>query len=462
MRASRWWLGWLGLALLLVGVALPARNDPPFWDANVYVNQARYIAEHGWHLDAYRHPPDVLKPPVYASLLLGSVRALTPAPWALHATTWLLALVVLWATAALTRALGGDARAQWIAGALCATAPLLVGQVGLVQSDVALTALTTWAWVMLLDGRTGAWLLLTAAAVLTKESAYFLCVPALALLWLRAPGTTPRGRLWPTAQRAWLAAWPALVLLGWLVALQALTGNALPRLNRDALHPRYLPDALIHQFVEGGRLPLTLLAAWLLRRGEADPRLRTARWATGIGIVALPIFFFAPLPRYMLAGLPWLCALAALALAQWRRAARAVAVAALVVAQLIGWFGPSWHSNGGHHLDCNLQYRALLATQIAAVRAVAAAQPRRVLATFPMYFATTIPSYPGGLVAPLPTTLASPDASDAELCANDFLFDPDQTAPLDQVRARLAGRLRPWRTFGSEGFAVRVWRVACN
>jgi hypothetical protein len=477
VRARDRWLGWSALVLLLLGTAVPAIHDPPYWDANVYVNQGRYVADHGLALDAYRHPPDVLKPPLYASLVLGGVSALTRAPWALHVATWLFALLTLWATAALTRALGGDGRAQWIAGALCATSPLMVGQTGLVQSDLAMTALATWAWVMLLDGRVAGWLLLAAGAVLTKESAYFLCAPALALLWLRAAPSSSSSwtRAAATVRRAWLAAWPGVVLLGWLAALQALTGNAVPRLNRDALKPNYLVDALIHQLVEGGRLPLAILAALALRRrvtGEAhgptgdepaaDARLRSARWATAVGIAALPLLFFAPLPRYMLAGLPWLCALAAQPLAAWRPRSRVLAVAALVATQVIGWFGPSWHANGGHHLDRNLRYRRLLATQEQAVRAVAAERPRRVLAAFPIYFAAIDPPFEGWLDAPLPTTLAGPAATDASLCAADFFFDPDQTAPLDDVRARLQGRLRPWRTFGSDGIAVRVWRIDCN
>ena len=36
--------------------------------------------------------------------------------------------------------------------------------------------------------------------------------------------------------------------------------------------------------------------------------------ATALGVLALPLLFPAPLPRYMLPGLPLLCALAALGL----------------------------------------------------------------------------------------------------------------------------------------------------
>jgi hypothetical protein len=461
-------LAWLAIVVALVAAVAPALDDPPYWDANVYVNQGRYVAAHGLDLDAYRHPPDVLKPPLFASLVLGAVSAITRAPRALHLVSLLFACVTLAGTAALARALGGSARASWIAAALSGTAPLLVGQATLVQSDLPLTALATWAWVMLVRGRVAGWLVLAAAAVLTKESAYFLCAPALVLVWLRAaPAASWRAlsadRVWTTLRRGWLAAWPGLVLLGWLATLQWLTGNAVPRLNRDALRPNYIIDALVHELVEGGRLPLVVLAALALRRGRGpvDPETRAARTATAVGILALPLLFFAPLPRYMLPGLPLLCGLAALTLDEWGPRRRALAVGALVVTQVIGWFGPSWHANGGHHLDCNLQYRRLLHAQEEAVRAVAAEQPRRVLAAFPIFFATGAPAFEGWLPQPLPTTLADGALDDASLCANDFFFDPDQTAPLDEIKARLGGRLQPWRTFGPDGLAVRVWRIDC-
>src|SRR5207248_6763267 len=97
--------------------------------------------------------------------------------------------------------------------------------------------------------------------------------------------------------------------------LRALRGAALPRLNRDALGAHFILDTMIHQFVEGGRLALLPFAALALRRPQRDD----ARLATAAGLVALPLLFPAPLPRYMLAGLPWLGALAALGLMPLRR-----------------------------------------------------------------------------------------------------------------------------------------------
>ena len=189
-----------------------------------------------------------------------------------------------------------------------------------------------------------------------------------------------------TARRVLIYAWPAAVLLAWLATLHALTGHAVPRLNRDALGANFILDTMIHQLVEGGRILLVVLAVVALRVRRLDDARDDAVWATAAGVLALPLMFPAPLPRYMMPGLPLLCALAAFGL--WRLAARPRALVgiAVVVAQVAGWFGASWHANGGHHLDCNLRYRTLLRTQEAAVRAIAAERPRAVAAAFPLWF----------------------------------------------------------------------------
>lgn len=447
-------LAWAALALLTVAIAAPALDAPPYWDANVYFNQARLTVEDP---AALRHPPDgALKPPVFTSLVAGAAYRLWPGQRALHVAVVGFALALLFAVGALARALGGGERTALLAGLLCATAPLYVAQAGLVQSDLPMTALLTWAWVALLRGRTAAWLVLSALAVLTKESAYFVCAPALVFLWLQSGRSLPA-----TARRLVLAAWPGLVLLGWLVALRVLTGSAVPRINRDALRPNYVVDALIHELVEGGRLPLVVLAALALRLAVDDLRVQAARVATAVAVVALPLFFFAPLPRYMLPGLPLLCALAALALDGLSPRPRRLVTAALVATQVIGWFGPSWHSNGGHHLDCNLRWRRLVGVQRQVVDAVAAAHPRAVAAAFPFYWAFVDPPSAGWLPAPLPVVAADPSTPTAALCRADFFVDPDQSVPLDEVRARLGAALVPWRSFGPPGLSVRVWRVDC-
>lgn len=473
-------LAWTALGLLVTATAAIAFGDPPYWDANVYVNQARFAAAHGLHLAPWRHPPDVVKPPVFTTLVLGTAGALTHAPWALHLCVLGFALALLFGQGALVRALGGSERAALLAGLLCATAPLFVAQAELVQSDLPMTALATWAWVALLRGRTAGWLALSALAVLTKESAYFLAAPAFLFVGLPGDRAAPAGDTRPldtmrgtlargldlaapaaAARRLFVAAWPGLVLLAWLAALHAVTGHALPKLNRDALRPNYVVDALIHQLVEGGRLPLLALALWALALPTSAAHAR-ARLATALAVPALPLLFFAPLPRYMLPGLPALCALAALALDAWPRRGRAAAVAAaLVVTQVLGWFGPSWHSDGGHHLDCNLRFRRLLAAQREAVRAVAAAHPRRVVAAFPLFFAFTDPPFEGWLPAPIPALVPDPATPTAALCGADFFVDADQSAPAGETRARLAGALVPWRRFGAPGLSVRVSRIAC-
>jgi hypothetical protein len=440
-RATK--LGWLLVVLTVVGTAATALRDPPYWDSWVYVNQGRYAAAHGLDVDAWRHPPDVVKPPVFASLLLGLAARAGATPVAMHVVVLLLALALMAGTRELTLALGGDAAAALLAAALCATAPLFAAQVGLVQSDLPAAALATWAWVALVRERIAAWLVLAALAVLTKESAYFLCAPAAVLVWLRAGRSVAA-----TLRRVWIAAWPGVVLIAWMLALRALTGSAVPKLNRDALGAHFVVDTLIHEFIEGRWLVAAFALAAVLRDKGAAVR------ATAVGVAALPFMFPAPLPRYMMPGLPLLCALAALAITRYvPRQRRALAAGCLLAVNVAGWLGKSWHDNGGHHLDCNLQYRRVLAAQRAAVAAVAAEHPARAIAAFPLYFALRDAG-----IAPVLADATTPTSA---LCAAPWFVDADQSAPVDDARVRLAPSLRPWRSFGAPGFSVRVSRIDC-
>jgi hypothetical protein len=436
--------GWLGVVMIVVCTTLPTLRDPPYWDANVYVHEGRWASAHGLGLDAWRHFPDVLKPPVFAALVLGDVARADPL--AMHLAVLAFAIALVLATRSLTRALGGDERVALVAGVLCALSPLFVAQAGLTLSDLPMAALATWAWVALVRGRVRTWLVLSALAVLTKESAYFLCVPALVLEWLRA-GRSPGA----TARRVLVFAWPGLLLAAWLLALHGLTGHAVPRLNRDALGANFILDTMIHQLVEGGRILLVALAVVALRGRRTVDARDAATWATAAGVLALPLMFPAPLPRYMMAGLPLLCALAALGLERLVPRTRVLVGAAVAVAEVAGWFGPSWHANGGHHLDCNLRYRTLLHTQQGAVRAVAAERPRAVAAAFPLYFAFAD--------AGVPVVLAGAATPTAALCAADLFVDADQSAPVDDARDRV--HLVPWRSFGAPGLSVRVSRIDC-
>ncbi|HEY2745250.1 MAG TPA: hypothetical protein VGL86_11525 [Polyangia bacterium] len=442
MRATTF--GWLGVVMIVVCTTLPALRDPPYWDANVYVREGRWAATHGLGLDAWRHFPDVLKPPVFAALVLGDLARADPL--AMHLAVLGFALALVFATRSLVRALGGDEPEALVAGGLCALAPLFVAQAGLTLSDLPMAALATWAWVALVRGRVRWWLVLSALAVLTKESAYFLCVPAFVVEWLRANRS-----LQATARRALVFAWPGLVLAAWLGALHALTGHAVPRLNRDALGANFILDTMIHELVEGGRILLVALAVVALRARRLDEARGAATWATAAGVLALPLMFPAPLPRYMMAGLPLLCALAALGLWQLAPRTRAIVATAVAVAEVAGWFGASWHANGGHHLDSNLRYRTLLHTQQGAVRAVAAERPRAVVAAFPLYFAFED--------AGVPVVLAGAVTPTAALCAADFFVDADQSAPVDDAKERV--HLTPWRRFGAPGLSVTVSRIDC-
>lgn len=465
---------WAAVALGLLGAKWYCFADPPYWDSFCYVDQSRFLALHGLDLRAYRELV-FLRPPVYTGLLalvmrLGGTSLLTR-----HVASCMLGFAVLPATFVLSRRLGGTRRAAWIAVLLCAAAPIFVAQSGLVQSDLLATALCTLTWAALLGRRTSWFVLLAILAVLTKEACYFLCAPAFLLLYRRAldAGPPPSRRLFGIglSASALLRSWPALVpgltLFGWLLCHRLLLGVAIPAINSGSLALGYLPDALLHDLIEDGRAALAILTAGTVLRRLRRPAPAAPDdipiYVTAGTVLALPFFFPAPLPRYMLLTLPMLCALAALHLDALLPQRSLLLGTAAVALQVLCWHGGSWHTTGGHHMDANLDYRAVLATELAAVRELARERPRSVVATFPLVSLLRAPPEDGVLPAPV-SGESRTDLPLSDLCRHDFLVDATQNIPMDEAldKLRSAGALLPWRSYGRRDAEVRVYRIACR
>lgn len=460
------------IAAALVLAKAPMLADPYYWDeVGCYAWQAQVMGQLGTRWDAYHGLPFVRPPgvmaPAAALLRLGAT------PFGLHLFMCAFGALGVLGAARICRALGGGDRAAALAAALCAATPLYFAQTGLLQLDLAAAALSAWALGMLLSGRTGAFALLGSAAVLTKESSYFLCLPAALYLARRAAGSWRR----VLAPRPLLAALPALVpgvvLALWLLWHRRLVGVFIYSDHADALFsPDRIAAALLHTFIEGGRWLLVLLACLLLRPGWRRPEVLVC----AIAVLAVPACFAGLPPRYVLPSLPPLAALAALGL--WRLPApRRLGASALSLAALAsGWQGDSWHTNSGDHLEANLAYRALLATQREAVAAILAERPRAVVAAFPISSALTMPAGVGWAPAPLP---ADPGATAdlAELCRRDLLVEAQgDSVAVARARLEAAGALTllraiaPQSDVGSRALTppwarvdqhIRIYRIRC-
>ena len=459
MRLAFWLLALVGFLV----AKSPTFTDPPYWDSNFNVLQARFIAEHSFDRQVYRAAISPLKPVLFTGTVAAVLRWTYGSMVAVHVLITLLVLILWPGIVALVGELAGPARAGPLAVLLCTVAPLTFAQAGLVQADLAVAAFATWAWVWLLRGRIGLYALFCAAAILCKESGYFLCVPSALYLWLRHRQIQParRWHLGALLRALWPAAIPGLLLFGWLGFLQWVIGDAIPQANRDAFKPGYLLDALLHSLVEGGRLPIVILACAAVwgKHGQRTP----ARLATLSLALALPLLFPAPLPRYMLPSLPPLCALAALGLWQFAPRRRVMWATAITAALIVSWSAEPWHSEGGHHLDSDLIYRRLLKVQKDAAEALYAERPRLVLAGYPMVNALRNPPADHWLPAPVPHEVASGNETLAELCKFDFIVEASQSAPLtaDFDRLRAAHALVPWRSFGGSGREVWIYRIFC-
>ena len=481
-------LAWAAASVALLAAKAPTLSDPPYWDAlGCYLPQARLLAALRFHLGAYRGV-DFVRPPGYTALL-AVAQSLSGHPlFAAHVLTCLVAAACLPATWALARALGATPRSAALATLFCALNPVYFAQAGIPQSDLAATALTTVAFTLLVGGRTIAFAVCAAIAVLTKESAWFLSVPAALLLYGRALGVdrseTGLRRHAGALLSAAPAAVPGLTLAAWLVIHRLLTGHSMAHVQTSSIgSPSQLGSALLHDFVESGR-PLLCAAAGLValpalgrirRAGVAHCAPRDLSIAaTAALVVALPFCFPASVVRYMLPSLPPLCALAALGLAALSSRRRMAAAALISGASLLLFFGESWHVNYGHHLEGNLAYRDLLKDHVAAARILAAQRPRSVIAGFPMWNALTAPPEDGVLPTPIAAHRPRGDESAEELCRSDYLVSTEGSdlsatkAALDLLGARRlfwqssdpgAGALTPpWARVDR---TVRIDRIDC-
>jgi hypothetical protein len=470
--AARWAFLWIAAAFPLILAKWETLRDPPYWDAiGCYLPQARFLMRAGFDAAAY-HELAYVRPPVLTAVV-GTLLHFFASRAVVHGMLVLWAALALPATLAIALRFFSGIGPGWavLSALLCAATPLYFAQAGLVQTDLPAAALVAIAWAAILSGRRLLFVLCATLAVLTKESSYFICLPAAVLLFLRA------GRRLTALPRVFPAGIPILVLAAWLLLHRYLTGHFIAKDHAVMMFSKSaFGSALLHNFVEGGRLPLVFCAAlgvqeaWRWPEGEA-------RWAvltSALAVLVLPFCFPADMPRYMLLSLPMLCALAALGISMMPRV-YAVGTAVLVLGLLgLGWRGLSWHMNGGYHLESNLTYRELLGNQRKAAEFIAGLHPRGVLAAFPMGDILNAPPDDGYLKEPLPSRPLRGNETLSELCQSELLVDANGVSMEPALRTlrehsaltlikqfptiKSAIWIPPW---ARTDLAIRIYRIAC-
>jgi hypothetical protein len=455
-------LFWLVVLVAFVALKAPTLVDPPYGDATFYSNQLRVLEEHGLRLADYQGHAE-LRPPLFLAATALVRLATGPSRVTNHAMVLLAAIAFLVAAHGIARRLGAAERwARWTVVA-CALSPLFFAQAGLFLTDLPVAAWVAWAWLAALEGRMVRFAVLGSLAVLTKESAWFICLPAALLAWR---GGVPS--VWARLGRlAWALA-PGGVLALWLVAHRLLTGETVAKLHQVMLGRQFLAEALLHAFVDGDRVVLWPLALVALAGGAGarDPAIVRARRVTALAAASFALCFPAPLPRYVLPTLPMVAPLAAIGLERLAAARPRLALAAMIAIPLL--FVVEWRyldrgDNGGT-LDATLKYRLLLDAEREAARALADAGARSILAHFPMASVVEAPPEDGFLPAPLGMEWTG-ELTTAYLCRHDFFVEMVAGVDTGPSRAALEklGALTPWRTFGGPEpqLEVRVSRIAC-
>jgi len=402
-------------------------SDPYYWDELAcYFGQTLELAERPF--DYLRSRPAYIRAPFFTAVLAAFRHVVGPSREAVRVFVLTAAALAPVSAYALCRQLFGSRKIAGWAAVLCAVTPACFAQSSLVLMDLPATGLSVLAFVGLLRGHMWVYGVLGGMAILTKESTYYIALPAALLLLARRSEAGVQGswKTW-TLWRTWLCLWPAavpgFVLFLWLLVHRYFTGSMIAADHTAALGLSGLVQALQHNVVEGGRLPLSVCALLFLWKSRAlcEASSRADVWATGLVWGLLPFAFPGVLPRYMLPSLPALCALGALCFAGLPKR-RAVAFGAFVLAGLAWGYVPnSFHANPPFEIEQNLAYRDLLAEQVRVARYVAKQRPSLVVAEFPMWNAMAARPEYGYLEQPLYVRNLNTILQPADLCSATFV-----------------------------------------
>lgn len=340
-------MGWLvvAAAALAPGLGSHALIEP---DEGRYAAVARAMAESGDYLvPRLNGLPHLDKPVLFYAAGAVSIGALGPSALAAR----LPALVFTWATVALTVAFAASLfgrSSSWVAGLVCATAPLTIAMARIAIFDSALTFFVVLSLVAFYRGVEATpepglwpparrWVLLAWAAIgcgILTKGPVALVVPLLVVI----PYALWRGRARRVLHPAgWLVA--ALLVLPWALAVErrvpgftryALLTETWQRLTTENLHRGgpiwyFLPYLLV------GCLPwivLVLAAATGRRSGRAEERPALAFLVLW---VLVPLLFFSVThskrPQYVLPLVPALAVLTAWCWSQERTLRRGLLAA---------------------------------------------------------------------------------------------------------------------------------------
>ena len=457
-------LVWLLSSLLLLLLKWRMLGDPFYWDELACYFSQVYEMTH--RLSAYlASRPMYVRSPLLTSVLALLHHYVNDSRELQRATVLLFCALAPASAYALACQLGGTRRTGILAAVLCGLTPAFFAQAGLVQMDLPATGLCTLAFVCLLRGSFVGYALLGGLAVLIKESTYWICLSAALFTYLRLVliDRRPPLRL-GTLLRLWPTAIPGVVLFFWLLVHRRITGAMISSDHTAVLSLGGVFPSLLHNMIEGGRLPLSLLALAQLRNVFRDPPAaspnqrieRLGVLCTACLWLSLPLAFPGHLVRYLLPTLPALCALAALGVTRWPTPQR-VGMSALC----IGWLllnlrGDSFHHNAPFELEGNLSYRLLLREQMMVAQRIADSGAQRVIADFPFSSMLSAPPIFGYLPKPLSVTGLDRLHDPQQLCWADVVVVTQVSAlsfPMLE-KAKQQGILSLWFVAAADKFPV--------
>jgi len=315
---------WLVVAVFIM-LKLPVIMLPIHWDAMLYVvPSGQYVAHNPiWSVAEpdYGHPPLVF-------WMLGAVFRL----WESHIAANLLAIsfgaAAVYYTYMLAEKLGKGSGIH--ASILLALVPLFFAQSGIINTDIAATALSLAVFYYAYSGRKLSYIISSCMLVLSKETGLFAVIAALFIM-----------------KQKRLIAYPVSTLFAWLIFYKISTGNFFyPNHAASLAFTGFLfrLNMLWMQIFQDYVWILFLIALWY---GSQDRKFLPLLIMSAMYILFFS-FYTQSLQRHILPVLPLLMIYCATAITRHKYKW----VITIIFAVL---FASSWHANPGYACGCELE-----------------------------------------------------------------------------------------------------------
>lgn len=467
-KLSEMAIPWLAVFSFLVISKWSMLADAYYWDElGCYFSQTWEMSHH--LISFINSKPAYFRSPFYTGILAAFYHIIEPlvqsklelSRIAVRSFMILFCSLAPVASYGLARQLGGSKSISWLACVFCMCVPLVFAQSSLVLMDLPAAGFCGLAFIFLLRRGLLGYVIFSTLAVLTKESTYYISIPAACLVYLRLVGRGERPFSWRILFRVLPALAPGITLFFWLLVHREITGSMIASDHKAVISVSSIPRSFYHNTIEGGRLMLSLCSFLFLRLVLKTWKTSGVKycvdvWSVGLLWLLLPICFPAWLIRYLAPSLPPLCSLSALFIGtlQVRKQVTATILFIIGFGVFSGYGDTYFHDNPPFELEGNLQYRVLLDEHVKLAKRLSALGVISGVSEFPFSNMMNSPPAFGYLAQPI--AFRNFRMTPEDLCAGDVVVVSAASAEKRAwaEKARTQGLLALWFVAAGDDFPL--------